>query len=158
VYLPRPAGRLSGTCNSLVQAGQASVVVRLQEVFGVDDAEVIRGGGGVWSATPWNYSSARFLMLQADGTGRLIYGYGQTIYAIILCCWEVPSAGSLRLTYLESPDNGLRFKGFSPAGRAVRELRYTLTSGRVSGEDDIVGLTYTYLWTMELSEPPWPPG
>ena len=69
----------------------------------MNDAEVIRGGRGVWSATPWNYSSARFMMLQADGTGRLIYGYGQTIYAIILCRWEAPSPGLLQLTYLESP-------------------------------------------------------
>jgi hypothetical protein len=124
----------------------------------VDDAEVIRGGRGVWAATPWNYSSARFMMLQADGTGRLIYGYGQTIYAHILCRWEVPSTGTLRLTYLESPSDGLRFLGFSPEGEAVSELRYTLTPGQVSGEDDIVGHRYTYLWAMELSEPPWPPG
>jgi hypothetical protein len=124
----------------------------------VDDAETIRGGRGVWAATPWNYSSARFMMLNADSTGRLIYCYGQTIYAIILCRWEVPSVGLLRLTYLESPANGLRFKGFSPAGAAVRELQYTLTQGRFSGKDGIVGHTSTYLWTMELSEPPWPPG
>jgi hypothetical protein len=124
----------------------------------MSDVEVIRGGRGVWAATPWNYSSARFMMLQADGTGRLIYGFGQTTYAHILCRWEVPSAGLLRLAYLESPADGLRFKGFSPAGDAIRELRYTLTAGRVSGEDDIVGRTYTYLWTLELSEPPWPAG
>jgi hypothetical protein len=124
----------------------------------VDDAAVIGGGRGVWAATPWNYSSCRFMMLSPDGAGRLIYGYGQTTYAHILCRWEVPAAGSLRLTYLESPAAGLRFKGFSPASDAVRDLRYALTPGLVSGEDNIVGLPYTYLWTLELSEPPWPLG
>ncbi|OWK45716.1 hypothetical protein [Fimbriiglobus ruber] len=124
----------------------------------MSDAEVIHGGRGVWAATPWSYSSTRFLILHANGSGRLVYAYGQTIYANILCRWEVPSAGVLRLDYLETPADGHRFKEFSPGADAVRELRYTLSPGMVSGEDDIVGLTYRFHWTLELSEQPWPPG
>ena len=67
--------------------------------------------------------------------------------------------GLLRLTYLESPPNKLRFTGFTPADHnRVKELRYTLTEGAVAGADDIVGLPFTFLWMLELSEPPWPSG
>ena len=45
------------------------------------DSAVLAGGRGVWSATPWNYSSLRSLWLTDGGSGELIYGYGQTIYA-----------------------------------------------------------------------------
>jgi hypothetical protein len=44
-----------------------------------------------WSATPDNYSSLRSVMLGRDGTGTVIYGYGQTIYAKIDCRFEAPS-------------------------------------------------------------------
>ena len=46
-----------------------------------------------WSATPENYSSLRSVMLGRDGTGTVLYGYGQTIYAKIDCRFEVPEAG-----------------------------------------------------------------
>ena len=53
----------------------------------------------LWRATPGNYSSCRFLQFRPDGSGQLVYGYGQTIYAVVPCAWEVSAAGRLRLTY-----------------------------------------------------------
>ena len=121
-----------------------------------DDASILIGGRGAWSATPWNYSSLRVLEFREDGSGRLTYGYGQTIYAIIQCRWEVPSPGLLRLTYLESPAYQ-RFQGFVPdPDQSVRDLGYSLMKGEVSGVESIVGFPYRFLWTLELSEPPWP--
>lgn len=122
------------------------------------DAEILLGGRGVWTATPWNYSSLRALWLREDRYGELIYGYGQTIYARVNCRWEVVSARRLRFTYLESPPFQC-FPGYTPAdGDRPRELGYVLTSGEVSGIESVVGLPYQFDWTLELSEPPWPPG
>ncbi len=41
--------------------------------------------GGPWWATPGNYSSLRTLKLVSDGTGGVLYRYGQTAYAKIAC-------------------------------------------------------------------------
>jgi hypothetical protein len=121
------------------------------------DAAVLAGGRGVWSATPWNYSSLRSLWLSEGGSGELIYGYGQTIYARLHCRWEVVSPGRLRLTYLESPPYQ-RFRGYTPRDETrVRELNFVLTAGEVSGVESIVGQPYRFRWTLELAEPPWPP-
>ena len=123
-----------------------------------DEDRHVLATAGTWRATPGNYSSLRALWLHADGSGDLIYGYGQTIYAFIKCRWEVVSAGLLRLTYLASPPCQ-RFAGFSPPDDArVRELGYTLTAGRVAGVEDIVPNPYEFDRTLELSEPPWPAG
>ena len=66
------------------------------------DAQVIFTSHG-WVATPWDYSSLRWLRLPADGHGELTYGYGQSIYAKIRCEWEIVSSGLMRLTYIDSP-------------------------------------------------------
>ncbi|HQR41877.1 MAG TPA: hypothetical protein PLX97_04315 [Gemmatales bacterium] len=120
------------------------------------DTAVLAGGRGVWCATPWNYSSSRSLWLQPDGTGELIYGYGQTIYARVNCRWEVMLSGRLRLTYLESAAYQLS-RGYTPPDdNRVRELGFILTAGEVSGVENVVGLPYRFGWTLELSESPWP--
>jgi hypothetical protein len=122
------------------------------------DAKVLIGGRGYWSATPGNYSSLRFLRFAEDGTGDATYGYGQTIYALIKCQWELPAPGRLRLTYLDSPPYQL-FKGFTPDdSNRIKELASVLTEGEVSGVESIVVQPYRFLWTLELSDSPWPAG
>jgi hypothetical protein len=99
----------------------------------------------------------RDLWLSADGSGELFYGYGQTFYAVINCRWEVESPGRLRLSYLESPAKQA-FRGYTPAeDKQYRVLDFTLTAGEVSGVESISGQPYRFRWTLELSEPPWPP-
>jgi hypothetical protein len=111
-----------------------------------------------WRATPDNYSSLRFLSFDADGSGELTYGYGQTIFAIVPCAWDLPSAGRLRLTYA-APTHGRLVAGFVLGdGNRIKEVGYTLTTGRVAGVEDIVPNPYEFNWTLELSEPPWPAG
>ncbi|MEZ6142314.1 MAG: hypothetical protein R3B84_17275 [Zavarzinella sp.] len=123
----------------------------------VEEDRQVLGMAGSWRATPEDYSSLRVLWLNEDGSGELVYGYGQTIYACIRCCWDVASPGRLRLNYLESPPYQ-RFQGYTPtAGASVRELGYTLIKGEVSGVESVVCQPYRYQWTMKLSEPPWPP-
>jgi hypothetical protein len=111
-----------------------------------------------WTATPWDYSSYRYLNLSDDGTGKLVCGYGQITYAAIQCRWEVPVAGRLWLTYMESPGETCVL-GFTPGeDNRVVELGYRLIEGEVSGIQSLIGVPYTFLWTLELSGPPWPPG
>ncbi len=123
---------------------------------GTADTDLLPAGRGIWLATPWNYSSLRSLWLRPDGNGQLIYGYGQTFYAHILCRWQIPASGVLRLHYLESPAFGHRFTGYTPGPDSIRELQYTLTPGDVAGSDDIVARPFRFLWTLKLSEQPWP--
>jgi hypothetical protein len=121
------------------------------------DARVLTSSH-VWRATPWDYSSLRSVRLRPDGSGELLYGYGQTIYALIQCRWELPTPGVLRLTYLESPPRQ-RFKGFTPGdGNSVKELEYTLSSGEFTGVESIVGFPFHFRYKLELSRPPWPDG
>jgi hypothetical protein len=111
-----------------------------------------------WRATPDNYSSLRFMRFTAKGSGELTYAYGQTIYVVIPCVWELPTAGRLRLSY-SAPTRGRLAVGFvlNYANR-VKKLSYKLTAGRVAGVEDIVPNPYEFNWTLELSEPPWPLG
>ena len=119
------------------------------------DAEVLADQS--WSAAPWDYSCCQYVKLSNDGTGLLVYGYGQTIYAEVRCRWEVPVAGLLRLTYMESPSDSY-VPGFTPDdGNRVADLGYRLVEGEVSGIQSLVGAPYKYFWTLELSRPPWPP-
>ncbi len=109
-----------------------------------------------WSATPWIYSSLRFLQFSADGDGELVYGYGQTIYARILCGWTLFRPGRIRFTYRDSPPYQY-FKGFGPDfGNSTKEVDYNLINGEVHGIESIVCRSYQFRWTLELSESPYP--
>jgi len=121
------------------------------------DRQVL-AGSRAWRATPDNYSSLRFFQFAADGSGELTYAYGQTIYAVAQCRWELPVAGQLRLTYSGVP-RGVLARTFALSdGNRVKELAYTLTAGRVAGVEDIVPNPYEFSWTLALSDSPWPAG
>ncbi|MGE3778170.1 MAG: HEAT repeat domain-containing protein, partial [Pirellulaceae bacterium] len=124
----------------------------LQSLVSSDDRQQL--AGVAWTATPWTYASLRYFTLEPDGTGKLIYGYGQTIYADIRCKWFLPRPGRLRLTYLESPG-----EQFVPAFRPTNEnasktIGYRLIEEPISGEK--MSGRYEYHWTLELSDHPWP--
>ena len=124
----------------------------------VDDAETIRGGRGVWAATPWNYSSARFMMLNADSTGRLIYCYGQTIYAKIDVRFELPTPGRIRFEYMETPQLQRR-PTFQPTeANRLKEIDFTLTEPETVFREDVTGFVFRFSWILEFAEPPYPDG
>jgi len=121
------------------------------------DASVL-SSARAWSATPSDYSSLRFLRFGPDGRAELIYGYGQTIYAVCACRWSVPAASVLRLTELAVTDG--RRLGYEPsAGERDRELAYRLSEVNASFEQPLTSSPpLECRWSLELSEPPWPPG
>ena len=118
-----------------------------------EDRQTLTGARS-WRATPGNYSSLRFLCFNGDGSGELTYAYGQTIYAVVPCAWEVPTAGRLRLTYSAPARGRLAGVFVLSDGNRVKELNYTITEGRVAGVEDIVPNPYEFDRTLELSEPP----
>jgi hypothetical protein len=121
------------------------------------DASVL-SSARAWSATPSDYSSLRFLRFGPDGRAELSYFYGQTIYAVCACRWSVPASGVLRLTELAVTGGLLKGHELS-AGERDRELSYRLTEVNTSFVQPLT--SYPPLecrWSLELSEPPWPPG
>jgi hypothetical protein len=129
----------------------------VQMATAAEDRQVL-ASAGTWRAAPGNYSSLRVLWLDPDGSGELIYGYGQTIYIVAPCAWEVPWAGRLRLTYA-APSRGRLAAGFVLTdSNRIKELGFTLTEGQVAGVEDIVPNPYGFDRTLELSAPPWPDG
>jgi hypothetical protein len=111
-----------------------------------------------WIATPDNYSSLRVLGFDEDGCGKLTYAYGQTIYIVVMCRWELSGENRLRITYT-SGSQGVRSKLFKlDEGSRVKELQYRLLDAEVAGVEDIVAQPFSFRWMLELSEPPWPSG
>ena len=109
-----------------------------------------------WRATPWDYSSLRFLRFNDDASAEFCYGYGQTIYAIIKCQFELTPEKNLRLSYLESPARG-HFQGFVPTdANQAKDIRYQLTQENVTGVESIVAREYKFQWKLTLEKSPFP--
>jgi hypothetical protein len=123
------------------------------------EAEIdILTGAHAWSATPDNYSSLRSVVLRRDGTGAVLYGYGQTIYAKIDCRFEVPQEGRIRFEYLPTSQPQRR-PPFQPTEANQRkDLGFTLTEGEKVFREDVTGFVSRFSWTLEFTEPPYPDG
>jgi hypothetical protein len=111
-----------------------------------------------WSATPDNYSSLRSVMFGRDGTGTVLYGYGQTIYAKIDCRFEVPEPGRIRFEYLPTPQPQRR-PPFEPTEvNRFKEVSFTLAPGEEVFREHVTGFVFRLSWTLEFTEPPYPDG
>ncbi len=114
--------------------------------------------GGPWWATPGKYSSLRTLKLASDGTGGVLYGYGQTICAKIACRFTASEPDQVELEYLESPPYQL-FRGFRPHdGNHRKTLRATLTSGRFVFTEAMTDHSRQFRWQLDLNDSPYPEG
>lgn len=113
----------------------------------------------LWTATPWDYSSSRWLRFKSDEISDCSYGYGQTIYAVIRFEFQITAQNTLRLTYLESPAlaEGLRFKGFTPSqNNLMKELNYELLEKVSVYSHQITGEEKKYHWILTLDNSPFP--
>ncbi len=123
------------------------------------EAEVaILSGCRAWSATPGDYSSLRSVALREDGTGLILYGYGQTIYAKIDCKFEVPAAGRIRLEYLPTPQLQRRPPFQPDAANRFKEIGFILAEGENVFRESITGSVSRFTWTLEFAEHPYPDG
>jgi hypothetical protein len=118
--------------------------------------EILTQNRGVWSATPWDYSSLRGVRFRPDKNAELIYGYGQTIYALIKARFEIKADSKLRLVYLESPPFGF-FKGFIPnENDAVKEVGCLITGGNYEFVESIIGKPCRFEWKLTINESIFP--
>jgi hypothetical protein len=117
--------------------------------------EILTVCGG-WSATPDNYSSLRSVQFAPDGSGRVLYAYGQTIYADIACRFQLVEPDRLELEYLKSR-SFQRSPGFrlDKANRR-KVVRITLTEGDFAFVEDVIGQSHRFRWRLELSANPYP--
>lgn len=121
----------------------------------MDDREVLVGSRS-WSATPWHYSSMRYIQFADDGSGVLVYGYGQTIYARINIRFTVKADNQLEVVYRDSPPLQC-FAGFTPAREAAtKNLKYTLTENPVVYEEDVNGAEFSVKWLLTFDCSPFP--
>ena len=110
-----------------------------------------------WRATPWDYSSLRFLRFNGDANAEFCYGYGQTIYAIIKCQFELTEQKIVRLSYLESPAYGRVFQGFIPTdANRMKDIPYQLTRETFAGVESIVAREFKFQWKLTLEKSPFP--
>ena len=115
-------------------------------------------GCGAWAATPGDYSSMRALRFAPDGTGQVLYGYGQTIYAVIACRFAVIEPDRVEWEYLESPPYQW-FKGFRPDdGNRRKALRAVLTAGEFTFFDGLTSHSSLFRWRLDLGGSPYPEG
>ena len=113
-------------------------------------------GSRSWSATPWDYSSMVYFQWHEDGTGILLYGYGQTIYAKLNFKFEVLTGGRIQIDYLDSPSLG-RFAGFSPTdSTATKILEYSLTQERAIFTESVTGSEFSFDWLLRFDHSPFP--
>lgn len=109
-----------------------------------------------WSATPWDYSSSRLLRFSDGENSVCVYGYGQTLYAVINFSFELFEENKLKITYLDSPAVGF-FKGFIPnKNTEIKEIKYELTKKAFEGKKNITGRPFKYHWFLQLDNSPFP--
>lgn len=119
------------------------------------DRDILLGSRS-WSTTPWNYSSMRFMQFADDGTGLLVYGYEQTIYAKLNMRFAVKAENQLEIEYCDSPPFQ-RFAGFAANPDTVRKtLQYTLTANPVVYTEDVTGADFSFKWLLNFDRFPFP--
>jgi hypothetical protein len=112
----------------------------------------------VWDATPWDYSSLRFLQFRADGTAEFTYGYGQTIYAKLPCRFELLPSSVLRLLYSDPPATQTFGRIALTNQTRQKEISYKLVEEDFSGVTSVVARPFRYRWKLDLSDSPFPSG
>ena len=123
-----------------------------------------------WVGTPEDYNSLKTLNFKDDGNGKVVIGYGQTIYATFAFQFEIPAVGLLRLTYVDSPSNKCipEFQPFFDSEKNTpKEISYELMEGDFQGNRNMGGtrengtqvvFTYKYRWLLKLGRSLYPEG
>jgi len=124
-----------------------------------NDFEILTSLRGMWVATPWDYSSSRWIRFKGQEISDCCYGYGQTIYALIRFEFEITKEQTLKITYLESPaiSEESYFQGFKPSSNnQFKEIKFQLKEEIFTGTKNITGREFKYFWKLQLSDSPFP--
>lgn len=122
----------------------------------MNDRDILVGSQS-WSATPWNYSSKLFLQFHADGTGKEIYGFGQTIYVKLNFNFELLEAQRLRLSYVDSPNSIKRGFELTDANR-TNDLTYSLIEEQQVHTESITAFQFRFQRQLVFNRSPYPEG
>jgi hypothetical protein len=113
----------------------------------------------VWIANPENYASLQRIRFASDGTGRVVFGHGQTIYASIDFRFEILAAWNLRLVYLDSPHKlAPDFSFFPTDANRTKVIAFQVRFETTEGVTNVVGLKFRYRRTLAFKESPYPLG
>ncbi|MCY7344668.1 MAG: hypothetical protein LH614_00455 [Pyrinomonadaceae bacterium] len=122
------------------------------------DSKILTSSG-LWVATPWDCSSARWIRFNSDDKSECCFGYGQTVYAVIKFEFELTAENTLTIKYLNSPPllEGSYFKGFTPSqSNEIKEINFQLEEEIFTGTKNITGAEFKYFWNLKLSDSPFP--
>ncbi|MBX7220752.1 MAG: hypothetical protein K1Y36_12455 [Blastocatellia bacterium] len=112
-----------------------------------------------WETTPWDYSSCRFVNFHPDGTGKIVFAYGQTVYADIKFRFELPESGLLRLTFLHSPRIYPWSEDFVPTDlNRTKTTQFTLIEQEEHFPMNIVRHTKHVTHYIKFETSPYPEG
>ena len=125
-----------------------------------------------WVAKPWNYNACYQINFKGDGSGHLVLGYGQSIYAMVEHRFEVLLPNLVRLMYLgfssaipERPyDKRLLERPFAKVFEAEfnkwTELRFELFESDFCSNQEMRGppFNYHFRWLLALDRQPYPEG
>lgn len=112
-------------------------------------------GSRAWSGKPESYSSMIYFTIADNGEGKLICGFGQTIYADLKCQFDTHPNNVLSLKFFDS-SRGWRGKQWSPSGSDTKNVNMELTKGEFRFHQDFNKTGDLYVWKLELSEQPFP--
>jgi hypothetical protein len=102
--------------------------------------------------------SLRAVFLEPAGTGSVVYGYGQTIYATIDVRFEITAPGVIRFDYFETPQKQRRPPFVPTDDNRSKEIGFSLTEGERIFREDVTGFVFRFSWTLAFAEPPYPDG
>ena len=112
-----------------------------------------------WVANPDNYASLQNIHFAENGTGNVVFGHGQWIYADIQFRYEIQSPGVLLLIYLDSPHRlSSEFSFYPNDTNRTKLLRYVLRTEKTSGITNVVATRFWYQRTLVLEDSPYPSG
>ena len=112
--------------------------------------------GSSWIGQPSDYSHCVALSFRTDHEARITLGFGQTLYFVGACSYELLTTTTLQLTYDSLPERVHPSFTFTPG--TTLTIPVGLESGDFSGTENIVNWPFTYFWRLRFERHPFPDG
>lgn len=112
--------------------------------------------GSNWIGQPTDYSHCVALAFRTEDEAHVTLGFGQTLYFVATCSYELLTTTTLRLTYDSAPERVPPSFAFTQGSTLT--ISVTLESGDFSGTENIVNWPFTYFWRLRCDRHPFPDG
>lgn len=94
------------------------------------------------------------MRFRTEREAHVTLGFGQTLYFVATCSYELLTTTTLQLTYDSLPERVHPSFTFTPG--LTLSIPVTLESGDFTGIENIVNWPFTYLWRLRLERHPFP--